>query len=68
MFTFFVASGTLISRNYVVGGAETCDVSRDDVSGDGFSRKHSVKVCFDQEQVIFVLRNIVKWNGKHMTV
>jgi hypothetical protein len=38
IFTFFVTSGTFLSRSYVVGGAETGVVSR-----DGFSHKYSVK-------------------------
>jgi hypothetical protein len=40
---FFVVSGTFLFRSFVVGGAETGDVSRDDVSRGGFSHKHSVK-------------------------
>jgi len=40
---FFVISGTFLSRSFVVGGAETRDVSRDDVSRGGFFHKHGVK-------------------------
>jgi len=43
MFTFCVVSGTFLSRSYVVDGAETGDVIRDDVSRDGISHKHSAK-------------------------
>jgi len=43
MFTFFVVSCKFLSRSYVVGCAETDDISRGDVIRDGFPHKPSVK-------------------------
>jgi hypothetical protein len=44
---------TVIPRNYVVIGSETCNVSRDDVNRDKFSRKHNVEIGREVPDNIF---------------
>lgn len=46
---------TVIPRNYVVIGSETCNVSRDDVNRDKFSRKHNVEIGREVPDNIFWL-------------